>query len=237
MVHPEDPAGRSQSMLMSTRNGRSGGENLLGADRSNLSLFQNDGLIPQFATPATKLVAGPSRQLLECTSSVVSGPRTGMEGDEEDSRESEESWVAEDDSDVSNRGNPACGVNVGRQLSPITREERQPARLGNIDSRPSHSHPRGGTRLAPVGSSLPSSSAIVEPVHVVEQIRNPSYKVLSKTAEGTPSPGSIFNNRLMTSSTSVFSHKLFSTRPITTSTPQVSPLQDKDVSIFLSDRV
>ena len=240
MVHSEDPVGQSKSTLTSTKNGRSGGENLLGADRSNLSLFQNDGLIPQFATPATKLVAGPSRQLLECSSSVVSGPRTGMEGDidQDDSRESEESWVAEDDSDMNNRGNPACGVNVGRQLSPIiTREERQPTRLGNIDSRPSHSHPRGGTRLAPAGSSLPSSSAIAEPVHVVEQIRNPSHKVLSKAAEGTPSPGSIFSNRLMTSSTSVFSHKLFSTRPITTSTPQVSPLQDEDVSIFLSDRV
>ena len=236
MAHPEDPAGQSQSTLVSTRNGRSRNENLLSADHSNVSLFQSDGTVPQFA--AAKLVAGPSRQLLECTTSVVSGSQAGMEGgaggmdrEQNDSRESEESWVAEDDSDVSSRGNPACGVNVGRQLSPIMREERQSTRLGNIDSRPSHSHSRGGTRLAPAGLSLPSSSAIADPVHVVEQLRNPTYKGLSKTAAGGPSSGYIFSNRAMTSSSSVFSHKLFSTQPITTSTPQVSPLQE--VSVWL----
>lgn len=233
---PLTPGGQSQSTLVSTRNGRSRSENLLGADHSNVSLFQSDGTVPQFA--AAKLVAGPSRRLLECTTSVVSGSQAGMEGgaggvdrEQEDSRESEESWVAEDDSDMSSRVNPACGVNVGRQLSPILREERPSTRLGNIDSRSSHSHPRGGTRLAQAGLSLPSSSAIADPVHIVEQIRNPTYKGLSKTAEGAPSPGSIFSNRTMTSS-SVFSHKLFSTQPITTSTPQVSPLQE--VSVFIT---
>ena len=53
----------------------------------------------------------------------MEGGAGGVDREQEDSRESEESWVAEDDSDMSSRVNPACGVNVGRQLSPILRRE------------------------------------------------------------------------------------------------------------------
>ena len=244
-IHPSES---SQSSFMSLRNGRSAESSLLGTETSGLPQFRNDGNIPQLSSLATKLVAEPSRQLIQSTPAVGSGSltRVGMESshggmEQEDQSmedDSETSWVAEDDNEGDNeanrRRNPACGVSVERRLSPIFREENptsRPTLTRKVDSRPSHFLPRGvaGTRLEHASHS--STSALVGPTvaeHVVEQIKNPAYSTLSNFSERTPA-SSIFSNR-MTSSASIFSHKLYSTQPVTTSTPQSSPILGTDVS-------
>lgn len=247
------PSAFLQSSLTSIRNGRSAGSSFLDDDASHLPQFRNDGNIPQLSSSATKLIAEPSRQLVQSTTAVgglESRTRTGMassaggmeQKDTSMEDDSESSWVAEDDGEVESkahgRRNPACGVSVDRRLSPIFREETtisRPSLTEKVDSRPSHSLPRevGGTRLE--HSSTSAHLRVTGSEHVVEQIKNPAYRTLSKVSERTPTPGSIFSNR-MTSSASIFSRKLYSTQPATTSTPQSSPVLGTDVSyLALSD--
>lgn len=246
------PSAFSQSSLTSIRNGRSAGSSFLDDDASRLPQFRNDGNIPQLSSAATKLIAEPSRQLVQSTTAVglESRTRTGMassagEMEQKDTSmedDSESSWVAEDDggvdSEAHSRRNPACGVSVDQRLSPIFREETtisRPSLTEKVDSRPSHSLRRevGGTRLE--RSSTSAHLRVTGSEHMVEQIKNPAYRTLSKVSERTPTPGSIFSNR-MTSSASIFNHKLYSTQPATTSTPQSSPVLGTDVSyLALSD--
>lgn len=240
------PSVFSQSSLTSIRNGRSAGSSFLDDDASSLPQFRNDGNIPQLSSSAKRLIAEPSRQLIQSTAAVgvESRTRTGMassaggmeQKDTSMEDDSESSWVAEDDggvdSEAHSRRNPACGVSVDRRLSPIFREETtisRPSLTEKVDSRPSHSLPREveGTRLE--RSSTSAHLRVTGSEHVVEQIKNPAYRTLSKVSERTSTPGSIFSNR-MTSSASIFSRKLYSTQPATTSTPQSSPVLGTDVS-------